>query len=70
MAVTTAQFCVWTRYTSASVYVRSYGLQWQWHFLHTQYPSAASRVESVLGQEDARVALVENAYLYYLAEKR
>ena len=28
-----------------------------------------SRVESVLCQEDARVALVEKAY-YYLAEKR
>ena len=35
---------------------------------HAVYPSAGSRVESVIGQEDARVALVENTY--YLAEKR
>ena len=36
--------------------------------LLTQYLSAGSRVESVLCQEDASVALVEKAY-YYLADK-
>ena len=53
--------------------VGSYGLHAvavaQCPSLLTQYPSVGSRVESVLCQEDARVALVENAYCYLVEER-